>query len=89
MINSDWNTPISDESQLSPGDVAYSNCSTVGTASENDCGHTYVYIGEVEGYETHIASASDSTHGSGRAPMSGYEAIIQDSNGPIRWFHKK
>ena len=89
MINSDWNTPISDESQLSPGDVAYSNCSTVGTASENDCGHTYVYIGEVEGYETHIASASYSTHGSGRAPMSGYEAIIQDSNGPIRWFHKK
>ena len=89
MINPDWNTPISDESQLSPGDVAYSNCSTVGTAKENDCGHTYVYIGEVEGYETHIASASYSTHGAGRAPMSGTEAIIQDSNGPIRWFHKK
>ena len=87
MVNSAWNVPIDDESQLSPGDVAYSHCS-----SASDCGHTYVYAGEIEGFETHIASASyDSSNppSVARAPMAGYEAIFSDSNGAVIWYHKK
>ena len=87
LVNSDWNTPISDESVLTPGDVAFSSCSSNEFES---CGHTYLYIGQVDGFETHIASASYSTVGRGRAPMAGTEAIISDeNNNPIRWIHRK
>lgn len=86
LVNPDWNTAIPDESVLTPGDVAYSNCNDT---PFDDCGHTYLYIGEVDGFETHIASASYSTHGAGRAPMSGTEAIISGSTGIVRWVHRK
>ncbi len=86
MVNSSVSTPIGDESMLAPGDVGFSSC-TGDTVESLSCGHTYLYIGEVSGYETHIASASYSTNGisSGRAPMAGFEGIT--SSGVV-WFHK-
>jgi hypothetical protein len=89
MVNESVNTPISDESVLSPGDVAFSGCSGSSLASL-DCEHTYLYVGAIDGFETHIASASyDSSPGDGddyeRAPMAGYELI---SGSGIVWFHK-
>ncbi len=64
-----------DTSSLQPGDVAFTD------------GHTYVYIGEVEGFEYNIASASYSTHGdsTARAPMAGRESLT--GNG-VRWYRK-
>lgn len=86
MVNSSVDTPISDESMLSPGDVGFSRC-TGSTVESLECGHTYLYIGEVSGYETHIASASYSSDGisSGRAPMAGFESITGSG---VVWFHK-
>lgn len=83
LVNSSFGTPISDESELTQGDVAFTDCS-----SQWDCGHTYMYAGEIQGFETHIASASYSTHGAGRAPMAGTEAIIQGGQGIVYWYHK-
>ncbi len=80
LINRDWNTPVN-ESDLQPGDVAYT-CS--GPESNPSCGHTYVYIGEVEGFETHIASASQ-YH---RAPGAGTEAIQTSEGRAVRWYRR-
>ena len=86
LVNPDWYTASGDESQLTPGDVAFVYC-------ESDyygCGHTYIYIGEEPRFETHIASASYSTKGNDRAPMSGKEGIIRDGDGGVViWMHKK
>lgn len=64
-----------DTSSLQPGDVAFTD------------GHTYVYIGEIEGFEYNIASASYSTNGdsSARAPMAGRESLTGDG---VRWYRK-
>jgi len=79
LVNPDWDTEIPDESVLSPGDVAFSCPST------SHCGHTYAYVGEIEGFGSHIASASQCD----RAPSAGGEAIFRRSDGqPIRWYHK-
>lgn len=80
LINQDWNTPVN-ESDLQPGDVAYT-CS--GPESNPSCGHTYVYIGEVEGFETHIASASQ-YH---RAPGAGTEEIQTSSGRAVKWYRR-
>ncbi len=57
---------------LKPGDIAINNS------------HTYMYVGEVEGFETVIASASYSTTGaSWRPPMAGHEAPADPS---YRWY---
>jgi hypothetical protein len=82
LVNSSWGTPLEDESKLSPGDIALSGCSS--TPYEK-CTHTYTYAGEIEGFETHIASASTGKTLS-RAPMAGKEAIKGDN---IMWFHRK
>lgn len=82
LVNSSWTTPLDDESKLTPGDIALSSCSS--TPYEK-CKHTYVYIGEVEGFETHIASASTGKSSS-RAPAAGGESIKGDG---IVWFHRK
>ncbi len=64
-----------DTSTLQPGDVAFTD------------GHTWVYVGEINGFETKIASASYATippaYSSARAPMAGYESY----NG-ARWYRK-
>lgn len=81
LVNPDWNTPISDEADLKPGDVAFTSCS-----DKWECGHTYAYVGEIDGFETHIASASLEE----RAPMAGKEGIIHGGkyDGIVRWFRK-
>lgn len=66
--------PISatDAGDRLPGDVAVN-----GT-------HTYIYVGQVEGFETQIASAS--LDGPPRAPMAGKEGVADAS---FRWYRKK
>lgn len=60
-----------DVSSLQPGDVAINN------------GHTFIYVGEVEGFEAKIASASLDD----RAPMAD---TAQQANQPgFTWYRKK
>ncbi len=86
LVNPDWNTPISDESVLTPGDVAFTSCNST---PYDHCKHTYTYAGEIEGFGTHIASAS--WGGSeARAPMAGTESIVKTKSGDrVVWFHRK
>lgn len=66
---------INDVSELQPGDVAINSGKS----------HTFVYVGEIEGFDSVIASASYSTSGSSwRAPMAGTE----DIHG-VTWFRKQ
>ena len=65
-----------DVSTLQPGDVAYTT----------DLGHTFVYVGKIEGFQSKIASASYSTTGqSWRSPMAGTES----PTGDVTWYRKK
>lgn len=61
--------------ELKPGDVAIKS-STAGS------GHTFVYVGDVPGFESKIASASLDE----RAPMAGKES---PTDGDFTWFRKK
>ena len=58
---------VTDTNQLQPGDVAFTD------------GHTWVYVGEVPGFESVVASASLDE----RAPMAGHEGVEG-----ARWYHK-
>lgn len=65
---------IDDVSELQPGDVAINSTRS----------HTFVYVGEIEGFDSVIASASYSTKGtSWRAPMAGIEDIHN-----VTWYRK-
>jgi N-acetylmuramoyl-L-alanine amidase len=65
-----------DVATLQPGDVAYTS----------DDGHTFVYVGKIEGFGSKIASASFSNTGeSWRAPMAGHES----PTGSVTWYRKK
>lgn len=59
-----------DTASLQPGDVAMYD------------GHTFVYVGDIEGFESNIASASQC----GRAPMAGKESITDPR---VHWYRKK
>lgn len=59
---------------LKPGDVSIN-------AYGNDA-HTFVYIGDVDGYETNVASASQCQ----RAPMAGSESLTGTG---YTWYRKK
>lgn len=76
LLNGSSSSPI-DSSILQPGDVAFTN------------GHTFVYVGEISGFESNIASASYGTS-LARAPMAGTENLIkQGRTGEIvRWYRK-
>lgn len=63
-----------DTSTLQPGDVAI--------YTDGDSGHTFVYIGTVDGYETQVASASQCQ----RAPMAGHESLTEAG---YTWYRKK
>ena len=64
-----------DTSILQPGDVAFSN------------GHTFIYVGDIPGFDSKIASASYSTTGtSGRAPMAGREDLHFGNGAIVRWY---
>ncbi len=72
MLNSDYNTPV-DTSLLRPGDVALS------------LGHTFIYVGEIPGFNSVIASASYG-QSTARAPMAGREDLLRSSRSIVRWF---
>ena len=65
-----------DTSILQPGDVAFSS------------GHTFIYVGEIPGFDSVIASASYSTIGAGRAPMAGREDLMHGNGVTVRWYRK-
>ncbi len=73
LINSSPGTKV-DTSLLQPGDIAFSH------------GHTFIYVGEIPGFDSVIASASYSTHGSGRAPMAGREDLTFGNGVIVRWY---
>lgn len=59
---------------LMPGDVAINT------------DHTYVFVGDVPGFNSKVASASFSTRGNGRAPMAGQETPASTN---FNWYRKK
>lgn len=59
---------------LQPGDVAINSS------------HTYLFVGDIDGFGSKIASASYSTNGNGRAPMAGRESPADSS---YEWYRKK
>ena len=61
---------VTDTSQLQPGDIAFSDDSS-------RPGHTWIYVGEVDGFDSNIASASWGE----RSPCAGTEG----TNGA--WYH--
>lgn len=73
LMNSSPGTKV-DTSILQPGDVAFSD------------GHTFIYVGEIPGFNSVIASASYSTHGAGRAPMAGREDLTFGNGAIVRWY---
>lgn len=62
-----------DASQLQPGDVAFVN------------GHTFIYVGQLEGFDSNIAEASIHDF----APQAGVSSLFQASRGGTRWYRKK
>lgn len=75
LLNSSSSSPI-DSNILQPGDVAFMD------------GHTFVYVGDIDGFESKIASASYGNR-SARAPMAGREDLVYSSKSEvIRWYRK-
>ena len=73
LVNSSTSTKV-DTSLLQPGDVAFSD------------GHTFIYVGEIPGFDSVIASASYSTSNAGRAPMAGKEDLTFGKGVVVRWY---
>lgn len=74
LLNSSTSTPV-DTSILQAGDVAFTN------------GHTFIYVGEINGFDSNIASASYG-NSSARAPMAGHESLISGNGTTVRWYRK-
>ncbi|MBR5419203.1 hypothetical protein IK110_03070 [Candidatus Saccharibacteria bacterium] len=72
LLNKNSNTAI-DTSILQPGDVAFSK------------GHTFIYVGEINGFDSVIASASYG-NSTARAPMAGTENLIKGHGVYVRWY---
>lgn len=72
LLNPDPGTPV-DTSLLQAGDVAFSS------------GHTFIYVGDIPGFESNIASASIG-ESSARAPMAGTESLISGNGAIVRWY---
>jgi beta-lactamase class A len=66
---------IKSTSDLEPGDVAINHT------------HTFLYVGQVTGFNEIFASASYSTSGNGRSPMAGQGDAMQP--GKYEWYRKK
>ena len=74
LLNSSPTTAV-DTSILQAGDIAFSS------------GHTFIYVGEIPGFNSTIASASYS-FSQGRAPMAGLEDPIFGNGVIVRWYRK-
>lgn len=72
LLNKNTETKI-DTSILQPGDVAFSK------------GHTFIYVGEIDGFDSVIASASYG-NSTARAPMAGKENLISGKGTIVRWY---
>ena len=75
-----------DTSILQAGDVAFSD------GSVGEAGHTFIYVGNIEGFNSNIASASYSSDGTkGRAPMAAKDSLTKSysTNDPVRWYRKE
>jgi hypothetical protein len=72
LLNSAPGTPV-DTSLLQAGDVAFSS------------GHTFIYVGEIPGFDSVIASASYG-ESSARAPMAGTESPLVGNGAIVRWY---
>lgn len=72
LLNKTSGTPI-DTSILQPGDVAFFD------------GHTFIYVGEINGFDSVIASASYGQP-TARAPMAGREDLILGRGEYVRWY---
>lgn len=71
LLNGSAGTEI-DTSVLEPGDVAFTT------------GHTFIYVGEIDGFDSNIASASLDE----RAPMAGRESLTYGKGVYVRWYRK-
>ncbi len=69
LLNSSESVPV-DASILQAGDVAFTN------------GHTWIYVGDIPGFDSKIASASFGE----RAPMAGRELFDYGRGGAVRWY---
>lgn len=74
LLNASESTPV-DTSILQAGDIAFSN------------GHTFIYVGEISGFDSKIASASYG-QSSARAPMAGHEDLLHGNGVTVRWYRK-
>lgn len=74
LLNVNPGTPV-DTSILQPGDVAFTT------------GHTFVYVGNIPGFHSNVASASYGSE-SGRAPMAGHESLTRKGSEAVRWYRK-
>lgn len=76
-VEANWqeigNGPDINVADLQPGDIAFSP------------GHTFVFVGDIEGFDSNIASASYSEINRWRAPMAGRENLVR---GDVTWFRK-
>lgn len=79
LLNSSENSPI-DTNILQPGDVAFSE------GPVGDSGHTFIYVGNIPGFSSTIASASLDGH----VPMAGPDDLSTSYNNsyPVRWYRK-
>lgn len=72
LINNSPSTEV-DTSLLQAGDVAFSS------------GHTFIYVGEIPGFDSVIASSSIGGS-SARAPMAGSESLLTGNGAIVRWY---
>lgn len=72
LLNANEGTTV-DTSILQAGDVAFSS------------GHTWIYVGEIPGFDSVIASASYG-ESSARAPMAGTESPLTGNGAIVRWY---
>ncbi len=77
LLNAAPGVPV-DTGVLRPGDVAFS------AGAYPSSGHTFVYVGNIPGFDSVIASASLDE----RAPMAGSESLISDRGFAVRWYRK-
>lgn len=82
-LDANWqnlgNASSIDTSTLRPGDVAIYSIINDDNQAE---GHTFVYIGNIDGFQTNVASASQCN----RAPMAGKESLTDEK---YTWYRKK
>lgn len=83
LLNGTEDTQI-DTGILQPGDVAFSGPS-------DHPGHTFIYVGQISGFDSNIASASyggSSDTPAWRTPMAGKENLLTGKGVPVRWYRK-